>query len=219
MDGSPSTMLAAAAATGNREKEGSVVSGSTTFSGGGGRGSSGGRLLSLSSTAGKGGWGPGVGIPGGDGPLSPGAASTREDGEGEGRSGISAASLMTCLGLAGAEWGPRALFDVFWVGALKAVRMQRARTPGAGGARGPLSPAWCVYRSLEEGSRAIQREEGVIDVIDVTVQTTNVVTALLCSERTYIFIFFITQASCFFCFAYTLEPGQAATVSTVRCYQ
>ena len=84
MDGNPSTMLAAAGGTGNRDKdkEGSVVSGSTNFSGG--RGSTGGRLLSLANTSGKGGWGPGVGIPGGDGPLSPSAASTREDGEGEG---------------------------------------------------------------------------------------------------------------------------------------
>lgn len=80
MDGNPSTMLAAAATGGNREKEGSVVSGSTNFSGG--RGSTGARLLSLAS--GKGGWGPGVGIPGGDGPLSPSVASTREDGKGVG---------------------------------------------------------------------------------------------------------------------------------------
>eukprot|EP00903_Cladosiphon_okamuranus_P016933 g15609.t1 len=77
MDGNPSTMLAAAATGGNREKEGSVVSGSTNFSGG--RGSTGARLLSLANTSGKGGWGPGAGIPGGEGPLSPSAASTRED--------------------------------------------------------------------------------------------------------------------------------------------
>eukprot|EP00752_Nemacystus_decipiens_P008416 g7524.t1 len=79
MDGNPSTMLAAAGAASNRDKDGtnSVVSGSTNFSGG--RGSTSGRLLSLANTSGKGGWGGGVGVPGGDGPLSPSAASTRED--------------------------------------------------------------------------------------------------------------------------------------------